>query len=40
MELNRQRTAVIAVHCQGDIVSKEGAFAPFFFEEVERRGVI
>ncbi|MDR6508156.1 hypothetical protein J2805_003870 [Arthrobacter oryzae] len=36
MELNRQRTGVIAVHCQGDIVSKEGDFAPFFFEEVER----
>lgn len=40
MELNRERTAVIAVHCQGDIVSQEGAFAPFFFDEVKRRSVI
>ena len=40
MELNPERTAVIAVHCQGDIVSQEGAFAPFFFDEVKRRSVI
>ena len=40
MELNAERTAVIAVHCQGDIVSQEGAFAPFFHDEVKRRGVI
>ncbi|HEY3573422.1 MAG TPA: cysteine hydrolase [Arthrobacter sp.] len=40
MELNPDRTAVIAVHCQGDIVSADGAFAPFFHEQVIARGVI
>lgn len=40
MELQTERTAVIAIHCQGDIVSGEGAFAPFFYEEVKRRAVI
>ena len=40
MELMAERTAVIAVHCQGDIVAQEGAFASFFHEEIRRRGVI
>ncbi|MCI0142096.1 cysteine hydrolase [Arthrobacter bambusae] len=40
MELNPERTAVIAVHCQGDIVSGDGAFAPFFHDQVVSRNVI
>lgn len=40
MDINPQRTAVIAVHCQGDIVGSDGAFADFFFNQVEERGVI
>ena len=40
MELNPERTAVIAVHCQGDIVSGDGAFAPFFHDQVVTRNVI
>lgn len=40
MELNPQRTAVIAIHCQGDIVSGNGAFAPFFHDQVVSRNVI
>jgi nicotinamidase-related amidase len=40
MELNPQRTAVIAIHCQGDIVSVDGAFAPFFHEQIVSRNVI
>lgn len=40
MELNPERTAVIAVHCQGDIVSGDGAFAPFFRDQVVSRNVI
>lgn len=40
MELNPKTTAVIAVHCQGDIVGPDGAYAEFFYEQVERRGII
>jgi nicotinamidase-related amidase len=40
MELNPQRTAVITIHCQGDIVSGNGAFAPFFHDQVVSRNVI
>lgn len=40
MEILSRKTALIAVHVQGDIISKEGAFAPFFFEEVQRRNVV
>jgi biuret amidohydrolase len=40
MELNPERTAVIAIHCQGDIVSGEGAFAPFFHDQIVSRTVI
>ncbi len=34
------RTAVIAVHLQGDIVGADGALAPFFRAEIERTGVL
>lgn len=40
MELNPERTAIIAIHCQGDIVSGEGAFAPFFHDQIVSRNVI
>jgi nicotinamidase-related amidase len=40
MELSPERTAVIAVHCQGDIVSADGAFAPFFHEQIVSRNII
>ena len=40
MELNPQRTAVIVIHCQGDIVSGNGAFAPFFHDQVVSRNVV
>jgi biuret amidohydrolase len=40
MELNPQTTAVIAVHCQGDIIGPEGAFAGYFFDQVNQRGVV
>ena len=34
------RTAVVAVHLQGDIVGADGALAPFFRAEIERSGVL
>jgi biuret amidohydrolase len=34
------RTAVVAVHLQNDIVGADGAFAPFFRAEIERTGVL
>ncbi|MDQ0259486.1 cysteine hydrolase family protein [Sinomonas atrocyanea] len=40
MELDPTTTAVLAIHCQGDVISAEGAFAPFFFDEVWRRKVV
>lgn len=40
MDLNPSSTAVIACHFQNDVVGSDGAFAPFFRAEVERRGVI
>jgi len=40
MELDLSRTAVLALHFQRDVVTKEGAFGAFFGGEVERRGVI
>ncbi|MEX5304696.1 isochorismatase family cysteine hydrolase [Kocuria sp. CPCC 205258] len=40
MELNPSTTAVLTIHCQGDIVGPEGAFAPLFHEQVLARGVI
>jgi biuret amidohydrolase len=40
MELNKATTAFLACHWQNDVVGADGAFAPFFRAEVERRGVI
>lgn len=40
MKLNPERTAVIAVHCQGDIVSANGAFASFFHDQIVSRNII
>lgn len=40
MELSTPSTAVIACHLQSDVVGSDGAFAPFFRAEVERRGVL
>ena len=34
------RSAVIAVHLQGDIVGPDGALAPFFQAEIQRTGVL
>jgi nicotinamidase-related amidase len=35
-----QRTAVIAVHLQNDVVGTDGAFAGFFRAEIDRTGVL
>jgi nicotinamidase-related amidase len=40
MYLDANRTAVLALHMQGDIVAPGGALADFFAAEVERTGVI
>ena len=40
MELNPSTTAFIACHWENDVVGADGAFAPYFRAEVERRGVI
>ncbi len=40
MDVDPRSSAVIGVHWQGDIVTKEGAFGPFFGEMVEKTGVI
>ncbi|MEU6134681.1 isochorismatase family cysteine hydrolase [Nocardioides sp. NPDC047086] len=40
MELNKSTTAFLACHFENDVVGAEGAFAPFFRAEVERRGVL
>jgi nicotinamidase-related amidase len=40
MELNKSTTALIACHWENDVVGAEGAFAPFFRAEIDRRGVI
>ena len=40
MELNPSTTAVVTIHCQGDVVGPEGAFAPLFHEQVLARRVI
>jgi len=40
MQLESQRTAVVAVHLQGDVVTQEGAFGGFFAAIVERTGVL
>ncbi|MCY1159483.1 MAG: putative isochorismatase family protein ywoC [Citricoccus sp.] len=40
LSLDPTRTAVVNVHWQNDIVTGEGAFAPFFAESVARNQVI
>lgn len=40
MELDPKRTALLAVHLQGDVVTREGAFAAFFADMVEKTGVM
>lgn len=40
MDLEPTRTGVVAVHLQGDIVTREGAFGDFFAEMVEKTGVL
>ncbi|WP_433634894.1 cysteine hydrolase family protein [Nocardia sp. CA-120079] len=40
MELDPRTTAVVAVHCQGDIVGPDGAFASFFHQQVVERRVL
>ncbi|WP_262107418.1 cysteine hydrolase family protein [Arthrobacter sp. Marseille-P9274] len=40
LQVDPSRTALINVHWQQDIVTREGAFAPFFAESVARHGVI
>jgi nicotinamidase-related amidase len=40
MELNPSTTAFLACHWENDVVGADGAFAPFFRAEVEKRDVI
>ncbi|PQP25107.1 cysteine hydrolase family protein [Rhodococcus opacus] len=40
ISLDPTRTALVNVHWQRDIVTPDGAFAPFFAESVRRHGVI
>lgn len=40
MEFNQATTAFLACHWENDVVGADGAFAPFFRAEVERRDVI
>lgn len=40
MNLDRATTAFLACHWENDVVGADGAFAPFFRAEVERRGVM
>ena len=40
MELDPRTTALIVVHCQGDIVGPDGAFSDFFYNQVVERDVI
>ncbi|MFD6061346.1 cysteine hydrolase family protein [Rhodococcus wratislaviensis] len=40
ISLDPTRTALVNVHWQHDIVTPEGAFAPYFAESVQRHGVI
>ena len=40
MNLDPETTAFIAIHCQGDIIGADGAFADFFHDEVVNRGVV
>lgn len=40
MNLDPETTALIAIHCQGDIIGAEGAFADFFHREVVNRDIV
>jgi nicotinamidase-related amidase len=40
MEINPRKTALIAIHCQGDIIGETGAQAPFFYEQVRQRRIV
>jgi len=40
MELNPDRTAIVAVHLQKDVVNADGAFGGFFAAQARERGVI
>jgi len=40
MQLDPRTTAVVAVHCQGDIVGPDGAFADLFHQQVVERDVL
>lgn len=40
MDVIAERCAVVAVHLQGHVVGPDGAFAPFFREQVLQRGVL
>lgn len=40
MELDPRTTALMVIHCQGDVVGPDGAFADFFYQQVVERDVI
>lgn len=40
MELDPRITALMVIHCQGDVVGPDGAFADFFYQQVVERDVI
>src|SRR5262245_59612999 len=40
MQLNKSTTAILACHYENDVVGADGAFAPFFRAEIERRNVL
>lgn len=40
MDIDPRSTAVLAVHWQQDVVTREGAFGEFFGEMVERTGIV
>ena len=40
MQLDPRSTAVLVVHCQGDVVNADGAFAGHFYQQVVERNVL
>jgi len=40
MELDARSTAIIAIHCQGDVVGPTGALAGLFSQQIRERNVI
>ncbi|MGV0771884.1 cysteine hydrolase family protein [Mycobacterium syngnathidarum] len=40
MQIDPRSTALVVVHCQGDVVGPEGAFSDFFYRQVVERNVI